>query len=317
MLGLLAQAANQTYWWEKVEAANRAAQAGSAAAAPAAAAAAPAAAPVAAHSSAVASSAPVIVAKAPAISPHLANVRPATDNLFEIITNVFSRGDTLAHPQALTANLASLSVVWAVVLLAAGLVCLLNGYRIYKSVIIVMGLAIGAFAGYYMGKQIQAAYIVAGCLAILLAVGCWPMMKYAVAAFGGLAGAFVGANAWAACARLMQDSAKAQAMAENYWIGALIGLLLFGLLAFIVFKLSVVLFTSVSGSTFAVLGGVALLLQVPAWKQPVSESLSSHPVVVPLLIVVPAVIGLIMQHSRQQAAAGNNPGAAPAGDKKK
>ena len=75
------------------------------------------------------------------------------------------------------------------------------------------------------------------------------------------------------------------------------------MLAFILFKLSVVMFTSVSGSTMAVLGAMALLLQVPQWQSSVTKSLSSHTIVLPLLVLVPAMIGLILQEARPEKAA--------------
>jgi|GEM_PF-517348 len=302
MLYTLAQASeHKTYWWDHAEAQNRGT---SAPASPTVTSEA-----VSSPSGPIVDTGSVYAADQPAVAS--ANVgqtagigpQPDPDNVFEIVTSVFSRPDTLAHPGELTSSLQSMSAVWAIVFLAAGLVCLLNGYKIYKSVIVVMGLAIGAFVGYYMGKQIQAAYIVAGCLGILFAVGCWPLMKYAVAAFGGLAGAFIGANVWAACAKLVQNPTHAEAMSNNYWVGALIGLLFFGMLAFVVFKLSIVLFTSLSGSTIAVLGAVALLLQVPAWKGPITSGISSHPIIIPLLIMVPTAIGLILQQSRPDPAA--------------
>lgn len=218
-------------------------------------------------------------------------------NLFEIMTSVFSRADTLAHPQDLVSNLQALSVVWAVVFLTAGLVCLLSGCRFYRTVVVVLALAIGAFAGYYLGKKIDAEYVVAGCLALLLAVCVFPLMKYAVAIMGGLVGAFVGANSWSAIALMLQTDNKPSSAAENYWIGALLGLLVCGMLAFILFNVSVVFFTSVSGSTVAVLGALALLLQIQPWRQSISEGISTNAMIVPLLVLVPAVIGFILQES--------------------
>jgi hypothetical protein len=231
-----------------------------------------------------------------------AEVAPTTSSVFRVMMDVFSRPDTLARPLDLTSHLQALSFVWAVIFLAAGLACLLNGYKLYKPITITMGLLLGLAAGYYLGKQIQAAHIVAGCLGVLFAVGCWPLMKYAVAMFGGLAGAFIGANLWVGGARLLDQADGTSALANHYWIGAVMGLLMFGLLAFVVFKASVVLFTSVSGSTLAVFGTVALLLQVPQWQKPVVQSLSAHPIIFPLVILVPAAIGLILQQAKPAAA---------------
>lgn len=233
----------------------------------------------------------------------LAQAGGSDQNICALMTDVFSRPDTLAHPGPLMHNLQSLSVVWAVVFVIAGVVCLLNGYKLYRWVTVIAGLLLGILAGYYLGQKIQAEAIVAGCLGLLAGVLCLPLMKYAVAAMGGLAGAFIGANAWSSIARLAVDGQAGEQAAANFWVGALMGLIVFGMLSFIVFKFSVVIFTTVSGSTLAVMGLVALLLQVPAWRGAISDHVTAHAAIVPILVFVPALIGMILQQTRSTATA--------------
>ena len=89
-----------------------------------------------------------------------AQVQPPTqgplENLFETVTSIFSRGDTLAHPGALIESLQAMSVVWAIVFLIVGVLCMLSGYKFYRVVTVLLALAIGLFAGYYLGKKIHA-----------------------------------------------------------------------------------------------------------------------------------------------------------------
>ena len=137
--------------------------------------------------------------------------------------------------------------------------------------------------------------IVAGCLGLLFGVLCVPFMKFAVAVVGGLVGAFWGANVWASIISFVGKNGPPEA---TLWIGALIGLIVCGLLSFILFKLTIVFFTSISGSTMAVMGGVALLLQIPSFEEPVRSALMNEKgkaVVMMLLVLVPAIIGMIMQ----------------------
>jgi hypothetical protein len=218
-------------------------------------------------------------------------------NLFDTVTAMFSRPDTLAQPEALVEHLQALSVVWAVVFLIVGLMCMLNGYRFYRIATVAIALLIGLFAGYWMGEQIEAPFIVAGCMGLLLGAMAFPLMKFAVAVFGGVAGAFIGANLWAGIASALNQATTTEIPVDAYWIGALIGLMLCGMLAFILFKLSIVLFTSVSGATIAVLGGLALLLSFEPWHDTIKSGLTASQLVVPLLVFVPAVIGLILQES--------------------
>lgn len=221
-------------------------------------------------------------------------VAQAHPSVFDSVIEIFSRFDTLAHPENLLEALQAMSGVWAMIFLAAGLICLFQGYKIYKTVTVILALSIGAFAGYYLGKKIDAEYVVAGCLAMLTAVSCFPLMKYAVSVLGGLAGAFIGANSWSAIGRVL-GSHGSNSVSQHYWVGALVGLLVFGMLAFILFKITVVMFTSVSGSTIAVLGGVALLLQVEKFQATIADSISAHAMILPILVLVPAVIGFILQ----------------------
>jgi len=51
-----------------------------------------------------------------------------------------------------------------------------------------------------------------------------------------------------------------------------------------------------------VLGVIALLLHVPNWETTVSSSLQASPMVVPMLVIVPAVIGLIIQQALARGA---------------
>lgn len=225
------------------------------------------------------------------------NSQTPLQNLFETVTAMFSSPDALAQPETLVENLQALSVVWAVVFLIVGLLCMLNGYRFYRISTVAIALLIGLFAGYWIGEQIQAPFIVAGCMGLLLAAVAFPLMKFAVAIFGGITGAFVGANLWAGIASALNKAADTEIPVDAYWIGALVGLMLCGMLAFILFKLSIVMFTSVSGATIAVLGGLALLLSFDPWNETVKSGLTASQLVVPLLVFVPAVIGLILQET--------------------
>lgn len=231
-----------------------------------------------------------------------------TGNIFEIVNSLVAKGDPLADGQQLASTLQQMSLVWALVFLIAGITCMLKGYKYYKAVTVILATALGGVGGYYLGSKIGAAYIVAGCLALLLAVCCFPLMKYAVAVMGGLAGAFIGANVWSASANIVFQGERAQQMADTYWVGALVGLLVLGMLAFILFKLSIMLFTSMSGSTLAVMGAIAIALHVPTWETDIVSSLSAHPIVIPLMILVPTMIGILMQ----QADPGIKNAAAPA-----
>jgi hypothetical protein len=232
------------------------------------------------------------------------------DNLFETMTGLFASADALAQPQVVVDHLKTLSVVWAVVFIIVGVLCLLNGAKFYRVATVGIALVMGLFSGYWLGEKIGNPLIVAGCCGVLLAVIVFPLIKYAVAVFGGLTGAFIGANLWAGFAHAINKGAETQIPADAYWIGALVGLLICGMLAFILFKLSIELFTSVSGSTVAMLGALALLLSFEPWQESVTQGLTANQLIIPLLVFVPAIIGLILQETfaaSNPAAGGQEP----------
>lgn len=239
---------------------------------------------------------------APAVSAPQ-SMTQAIQNFFDTIAGMFSRGDALAQPDHVISHLQTLGAVWAVVFVIVGVLCMFNGYKFYKFATVSLAMLMGLFAGYWFGGKIGAPYVVAGCVGVLLAVLAFPLMKYAVAIFGGLAGAFVGANLWAGMADAVNKIASEGGQARNivpageYWLGALLGLLICGMLAFILFKLSIVMFTSVSGSTIAMMGVLALLLGFEPWHDTVADGLRASQLVVPLLVFVPAAIGLILQET--------------------
>jgi hypothetical protein len=253
-------------------------------------------------------------------------------HVFETSIDIFSRGDTLASPSELIPELAQLGEVWAIVFVILGLVCLIKGYTFHKVMTVSLLVILGAMLGYWMGIEIQGPpFVVAGCVAVLLAVLAFPLMKYAVAVLGGLSGAFIGSNLWAGLGRVLDTSAQqrineqgaeaasgsmvvkiAEAMpADAYWAGALIGLMVCGLAAFALSKITIHLFTTVSGSTIAVFGVIALLLSINGIGDTVATELSKSPLVLPLLVFVPAAIGFLMQE-KASGAWGGGQQAAPA-----
>jgi len=237
-------------------------------------------------------------------------------HVFQTSVEIFSRGDTLASPGELIPELAQLGSIWAIVFVVIGLVCLLKGYTFHKVMTVALLVVLGSLLGYWMGLEIQAPpFVVAGCVGSLLAMLAFPLMKYAVAVLGGLSGAFIGSNLWAGLGRVLDSSAAQRVEAQGaeaasgdmvvkmanympadaYWVGALIGLIACGLAAFLLSKITIHLFTSVSGSTIAVFGVIALLLSIDTFRDTVASELSRSALIIPLLVFVPAAIGFMLQ----------------------
>ncbi|MFG0258161.1 MAG: hypothetical protein ACF8GE_09695 [Phycisphaerales bacterium JB043] len=215
-----------------------------------------------------------------------ASVAETSSPMLLIETIVDSKWDLLTRPADLMPALDNLGVVWSVIFLLLGLMCVLNGYRWHKGVIMVLALMCGAAIGHVVGDSIgitTAVTAIAG--ACLFGVIAWPVMRFTVALFAGLAGAFCGSNLWSA---IGQDPTQ-------HYIGAMIGLLLLGMLAFITFKIVIVAFTAIGGASLTVFGMLGLLLQLEAWRGGLQSELIENPLVIPVIVGSAAIFGMVYQ----------------------
>ncbi|MFW5839978.1 MAG: DUF4203 domain-containing protein, partial [Planctomycetota bacterium] len=191
-------------------------------------------------------------------------------------------------------SLNQISLAPAILLAASGIVYLLYGWKIFKILVVCNALMFGAIFGTHIGLMFETPnmplYMAIGGGA-LLGMLSWPTMKYAVAVMGGLAGALLGFGVW----QYVSAATRNVEMARFGWAGALIGLVLLGMLAFILFRVAVIGWTSFQGAMMIVAGLVALLLKHQQFHQNVNQSLQANVHLLPLLIGVPAGIGFIFQ----------------------
>jgi hypothetical protein len=182
------------------------------------------------------------------------------------------------------------------VLLACGLVYLLQGWKTIKALIVINAAAIGVFVGVHVGSMLRGENAPLYCAiagAVLLGAVALPTFKYALSVMGGLGGAVLGHVTF----EYLADALNRPALADSAWAGALIGLILLGMLAFALFRLAVVLLTSIQGATMCVTGALALLMQHPDLTASLGDTLRGNVHLIPLLILVPSAIGFIVQES--------------------
>ena len=186
--------------------------------------------------------------------------------------------------------------VVALLLFVCGLVYLLQGWKIFKALVIVNAAVLGAMAGsyvgaYHRGQHTQLYAAIAG--AALLAILAWPLMKYAVSLMGGLAGSFLGYGVW----QYATEALSRPELNQHAWAGAIIGLVTLGLLAFVIFKVVITVFTAVQGSVMSIAGISALLLKHESLRQDFEPQLRENAHLAVLLIAVPTLIGFGFQYS--------------------
>ncbi len=218
----------------------------------------------------------------------LAQAQDGDASPMQVVNGMAARLDILNHPEELLTALAGMHIVWASVLVVVGALCVLNGYRWHKYVIIICAFLGGLLLGHLLSKSMGQSRIVMAAIGLLCAVVATPLLRVAVAVFGGLTGAFIGANAWTA----FSDSPDA------HLAGAAMGFIALGMAAFIMYRVVIVLFTSIGGAAMAVMGGLTLMLHVPSWETSIRDSLQANDLLLPLLVTVAAVTGLVLQHTQ-------------------
>ena len=223
----------------------------------------------------------------------LAKADPVT---FQPITHFPQQGDLLTWCRDMGPGT-------AVLLGLLGLIYLMYGWSLYRWLIMLNAAAIGAYIGAIIGVRNQAA-VVGGIMGgVVAAAMAYPLLKWAVAVIGGVVGAFVGAGLWKIAG---QDPGYA-------WAGAMTGLVGFGMLSFIVFRGSLMLYTSAQGALMLLVGLLGLAFKYPDLAGKVGASLSGKPMAMPVMTLIGVVVGIWYQrtHSKPIGAASGG------GDKEK
>ena len=199
---------------------------------------------------------------------------------------IISRFDIISQPQLLIQTIDSLSLLIAAVLTVTGGVCLVRGFRWHRPIVLLLALLGGIGLGYAMSLSMGRSLVIALAVGLLCATIAAPMLKWTIAILAGIVGAFVGANIWG----LLSPEHASQA-----WAGAGMGFITLTLASFLLSRLVVTFFMTVSGGVLFVGGTLALLLRIDAIREPVIEHLHEVPKIVPLLIAVAATIGFVLQ----------------------
>ena len=186
----------------------------------------------------------------------------------------------------------------SMMLIILGVIYLLFGYRIIKTLVMLNAIVLGAVIGASIGGKGETALACAIIGAFAAGAITWPAMKYAVALMGGLIGAMIGGAVWHAAG--LEPSLA--------WAGALVGLIGFGLLCFILFRGSVMMYTSLQGAVMLVLGALGLLYKYQEVAPQLTTHLHMEPFLLPAAVVIPAMIGLIFQQHHTATAGGGGHG---------
>ena len=212
----------------------------------------------------------------------------ANPSIVKLAESLRGQLDLLSQPQEVIEPLTELNMLWSVVFIFIGGLCVLNGYRWHKTLVVMLAAMGGVTAGLALGPEVGAHGALTGAAGgALVAVLALPLMRYTVALLAGLAGAFVGANLWTS---VTQDSSQ-------HMFGSVVGLIVLGMLAFVAFRMVIIAFTSILGAVLLTTGVLSALLKVDTMHEGLVESLNESPRILPIITGVVAVIGFTMQQS--------------------
>jgi hypothetical protein len=195
-------------------------------------------------------------------------------------------------------QITSLSWLHAVIAISFGIVWLLYGWRIFKILVVISFALLGLYLGITVGKQFSGEgvnisnEVWAGIIGLaLFAFVSVPLMRWCVCALGAVAGGTLTSGLW-----------YAFGLPQVYiWAGAIIGIVAGGMISFIVFKVAVMLFTSLGGGAITMVGVLALLHQYET-KMVAPPTTNIHDLVfdnqwfLPAALILPTVIGIITQN---------------------
>lgn len=185
-------------------------------------------------------------------------------------------------------QITGLGLMEAVTFISFGLVCLFYGWRVFKILVVISFALFGVGLGVIISDKMGTAGtpVISVLLAIVLAVASVPLMKYAVSILGALSGGLITAGLW-----------YAAELPETYiWAGALVGIVAGGMISFIVFRMSVILFSSLAGSGLVAAGIMAIFNIYEPTSQGLENLYFNHHWFLPLVLIIPTALGIYLQN---------------------
>ena len=203
-----------------------------------------------------------------------------------------------SSPQAVETSIVPIDLIWsqitslslleALTFISFGAVCILYGWRVFRILVVISFALMGLILGITLSERIGGGRnpLLGVLMSIVMGIVSVPLMRWAVSILGAVAGGIVTSGLWYACK-----------LPEQYiWAGGLIGVVAGGMISFIIFRIAVMLFSSLGGSALLVSGLLALLYLYPQTKEQVQQLVFTEQWFLPVVIIVPTSIGVLLQN---------------------
>jgi len=214
--------------------------------------------------------------------------------MFELFSGVLAETSRLAadsknpmvSPGIFWQQIVSIGLREALGLVAFGFVCVFYGWRIYRGLVVICAAFIGMIVGISVGAKLGSEMWGGAVGLIVLAIVAFPLTKVGVAILGACAGGIITGGIWYAL-RLPY---------EYIWAGALVGFVAGGMVSFIVFRISIMLFTSLAGTAMVIFGLLAVFNLYQPTSQTIHNMVIEYQWFVPLVLILPALGCLFLQN---------------------
>ncbi len=219
----------------------------------------------------------------------LASVRAAVLLVGQVVTQNGVEQDVALESKIWEA-VSSWQAYTACALLAAGIVFAIYGWRISKVLAVINFGIIGGFVGHWLGGLLELNEIASTVsLGALLGGLCIWQARHGVSLLAGGAGGILGAS--------VAYSLKQVLVSPTPWIwaGFLVGFVTFALLAFIIYKVAAVLYSSVQGSALIVAGVLSLLSTQVSISQRLADALQNHVYLLPIMLWTATIASIVIQ----------------------
>lgn len=185
-------------------------------------------------------------------------------------------------------HVTDLDLVEAVTFVAFGTVWLFYGWRVFKILVTISFGLLGLFLGLWANEAFVGGngFWLGLICVVFFALLSIPFMRWGVCLLGAASGGVLTAGLWLALG-----------LPEEYiWAGGLVGLIAGGMISFIVFKIAVILFTSLGGSLLLVVGVLAIICHELMDPQELKDFVTSNQWFIPAMVLAPMAVGLYLQH---------------------
>lgn len=181
-----------------------------------------------------------------------------------------------------------LDLVSALTFISFGTVCLFYGWRVFKILVTISFALLGLLLGVWANKELIGGDVIwLGLIsAVLFGVMSIPLMRWGVTLLGAAAGGILTGGAWLAIG-----------LPERYVpAGALIGVVAGAMISFVVFKIAVMLFTSLGGSCLITVGVLFILYNYLGQAEKLENMVFDKKWFLPAMLLGPMALGIILQN---------------------